>query len=87
MTFIKSNMCYRSTKYTVLLTKSCYSCIVILMYKGVFKGGVQGVQTPPEIFRFFLKSEGKEIERKRKKGMLGGGEGLPLNIFLGLIFF
>ena len=22
--------------------------------KGVFKGGVQGVQTPPEIFRFFL---------------------------------
>ena len=57
-------------------------------FKGVFKGGVQGVQTPPppEIFRFFLKSEGKEIERKRKKGMLGGG-GLPLNIFLGLIFF
>ena len=34
--------------------------------KGVFKGGVQGVQTPPpppEIFRFFLKSEGKEVER------------------------
>ena len=56
--------------------------------KGVFKGvGVQGVQPPPpEIFRFFLKSEGKEIERKRKKGLLGGG-GLPLNIFLGLIFF
>ena len=46
--------------------------------KGVFKGrggGVQGVQTPPEIFRFFLKSEGKEIERKRKKGMLRGGGG------------
>ena len=56
--------------------------------KGVFKGGVQGVRTPPEIFRFFLKSEGKEIESKRKKGMLGvGGGGLPLNIFLGLIFF
>ena len=54
--------------------------------KGVFKGGVQGVQTPPEIFRFFLKSEGKEIESKRKKGMLGVG-GLPFNIFLGLIFF
>ena len=50
-------------------------------------GGVQGVQTPPpEIFRFFLKSEGKEIERKGKKGMWGGG-GLPLNIFLELIFF
>ena len=56
--------------------------------KGVFKGGVQGVQTPPEIFRFFLKSEGKEIERKRKKRDVGGGGGgLPLNIFLGLIFF
>ena len=55
--------------------------------KGVFKGGVQGVQTPPRNFQiFFLKSEGKEIERKRKKVMLGGG-GLPLNIFLGLIFF
>ena len=39
--------------------------------------------TPPEIFRFFLKSEGKEIEEKRN---VGGG-GLPLNIFLGLIFF
>ena len=54
--------------------------------KGVFKGGVQGVQTPPEIFRFFFKSEGKEIESKRKKRDVGGG-GLPLNIFLGLIFF
>ena len=43
--------------------------------KGVFEGEVQGVQTPPppEVFRFFLKSEGKEIGRKRKKGMLGGG--------------
>ena len=29
---------------------------------------------PPEIIRFFLKSEGKEIERKRKnKGCWGGG--------------
>ena len=51
--------------------------------KGVFKGGVQGVQTPPEIFRFFLKSEGKEIERKRKKGMLGGGGGYLLTYFWG----
>ena len=55
--------------------------------RAYLRGGVQGVQTPPpEIFRFFLKSEGKEIERKRKKGVLGGG-GFPLNIFLGLIFF
>ena len=41
-----------------------------VIYKGVFKGGVQ---TPPEIFRFFLKSEGKERERKRKKRDVGGG--------------
>ena len=27
---------------------------------------------PPQNFQIFLKSEGKEIERKRK-GMLGGG--------------
>ena len=33
--------------------------------------GVHGIQTPHEIFRFFLKSEGKELEIKRKKGMLG----------------
>ena len=60
--------------------------------KGVFKGGVQGVQTPPpEIFRFFLKSEGKEIERKRKKmkrdrGGGGGGGGI-VNIFFGAEIF
>ena len=61
---------------------------ILLYSKGVFKGGgVQGVQTPPEIFRIFLKSEGKEIERKRKKRDVGGGGGLPLNIFLGLLFF
>ena len=44
--------------------------------KGVFKGGFRGFKPPPEIFRFFLKSEGKEIERKRKKRMWGGG-GVP----------
>ena len=41
--------------------------------KGVFKGGGSGGSNPPKIFRFFLKSEGKEIERKRKKGMFVGG--------------
>ena len=49
------------------------------MGKSVFKGGFRGFKPPPEIFRFFLKSEGKEIERKRKKkkrdGMGGGGGG------------
>ena len=39
-------------------------------------GGFRGFKPPPEIFRFFLKSEGKEIERKRKKGMLEGGGGV-----------
>ena len=57
-----------------------------VLAKGVFKGGgVQGVQPPPPKFSDFFESEGKEKERKRKKGMLGGG--VPLNIFLGLIFF
>ena len=53
--------------------------------RGAFRG-FKPPPPPPEIFRFFFffKSEGKEIERKRKKGMLGGG--IPLNIFLGLIF-
>ena len=49
-------------------------CVVI---KGLFN---------PEIFRFFLKSEGKDIERKRKKGMLGGG-GYLLTYFWGCYFF
>ena len=31
----------------------------------------------------FLKNEGKEVERESKKGR-GRGEGLPLNIFLGV---
>ena len=45
-------------------------------FKGVFKGGggFRGFKPPPPKFSdFFLKSEGKEIERKRKKWMLGGG--------------
>ena len=58
----------------VVFNKHCSDISDIVIGKGVFKGGVQGVQTPPEIFRFFLKSEGKEIERKRKKkGCWGGG--------------
>ena len=40
--------------------------------KGVFKGGFRGFKPPPppEIFRFFWKSGGKETERKR--WMCGG---------------
>ena len=59
--------------------------------KGVFKGGGgQEVQTPPpkkkknKLSDFFLKSEGKEVERKRKKNEKGWKEGgLIVNIFLG----
>ena len=47
-----------------------------MIAKGVFKGGggVWEVQTPPKFSDFFLKSEGKEVERKEKgEGMGGGG--------------
>ena len=56
--------------------------------KAYLRGGVQGVQTPPpppEIFRFFLKSDGKEVERKKKKNEKGWGGGLTY--FWGLRFF
>ena len=58
--------------------------LIIINLKSVFKEGSSGGFKPPppppsEIFRFFLKSEGKAIERKRKKRDAGGG--LPLNIF------
>ena len=47
------------------------------MFKDVFKRGegVAGVQTP-EIFRFHMKSEGKEVAytlREKEKRMWGGG--------------
>ena len=50
----------------------CMGCIA---GKGVFKGGggFRGFKPPPRNFQIFLKSEGKEIERK--KGCLGGGGG------------
>ena len=37
--------------------------------KGVFKGGggFRGIKPPPKFSDFFLKSEGKEVERKRRK--------------------
>ena len=53
------------------------------MYKGVFKGGgFRGFKPPPKFSDFFLKSEGKEIERKRKKRDVGGG-GYLLTYFWG----
>ena len=51
----------------------------------IFKGG--GVQTPPSaIFRISFRSEGKEVERKRKRNKMGGG-GLIVNIFWGVEIF
>ena len=48
------------------------------------KRGFRGFKPPPKFSDFFLKSEGKEIERKRKKRMLGeGGGGYPLTYFWG----
>ena len=44
-------------------------------YMGVYKGGGGGFKIPHKFSGFFLKSEGKEIERKKK--MLGGGGGTP----------
>ena len=44
---------------------------------------LRGVQNPPEIFTFFWKSEGKEVERKRE----GMGGGLIVNIILGSEIF
>ena len=51
------------------------SCSAKVATKGVFKGGFRGFKPPPKFSDFFLKSEGKEIERKRKKRDVGGGGG------------
>ena len=57
------------------------------MNKDVFKeGGSNPTTPPPAIFRISFKSEGKEVERKRKRNKMGGG-GLIVNIFLGVEIF
>ena len=50
------------------ISRSLYS-------RAYLRGGGSGGSNPPKIFRSFLKSEGKEIERKRKKRDVGGGGG------------
>ena len=47
-----------------------------------------GFKPPPEILTFFWKSEGNEVEKKRKKRKKGvGWGGLPLNNFGGIEIF
>ena len=51
--------------------------------RAYLRGGFRGFKPPPKFSDFFLKSEGKEIERKRKtKGCWGGG-GYLLTYFWG----
>ena len=67
------------------LWRSRSAYIFVALCKGVFKGGgFRGFKPPPPKFSdFFLKSEGKEIERKRKKRDVGGGGGYLLTYFGG----
>ena len=53
-----------------------------------YSGAYRGFKPPsPEMFRFLVESEGKEVESKRKK-MKGMGVGCKLLIyFLGLRYF
>ena len=87
---------HRSIYFLLYIPMYClylFTCISLVVVHSVcsrayLRGGGSGGSNspPPEFSDLFLKSEGKAIERKRKKGCWGGG-GLPLNIFLGLIFF
>ena len=49
--------------------------------RAYLRGG--GSNPPPKFSDFFLKSEGKEIERKKNEKGWGGGGRLIVNIFLG----
>ena len=55
--------------------------ILIWMYSRAYLRGGEfrgSTPPPPEIFRFFLKSEGKEVERKREKNEKRWGGGVNL---------
>ena len=57
-----------------MLGNMCMARVKVKLCKGVIKGGGGGVSKPPKNFRFFLKSEGKEVERIRNEnGWRGGG--------------
>ena len=62
----------------------------MVLTKGVFKGGggFRGFKPPlPKFSDFFLKCEGKEVERKGKKMRRDWGGGLIVNIFRGSEIF
>ena len=80
--FILKNTLVESTlRQTVDCVYRQYRTYVMWLYTRVYLRGGGGVQNPTEIFRFFLKSEGKEIERK--KGCWGGGWVTSSHIFGG----
>ena len=62
--------------------------LALLSSRAYLRGGFRGFKPPPKFSDFFLKSEGKEIESKRKKRDVGGGGGgYLLTYFWGLYFF
>ena len=68
----------------ILATKIATTRYLVIVSTRAYLRGGSGGSNPPKFSDFFLKSEGKEI-KKRKKEMLGRGG--YLYIFLGLIFF
>ena len=76
--------------YKFLPRAFIYCCCTLLTW-AYLRGGVQGVQTPPpprNFQIFFLKSEGKATERKRKKDVVGEGGGSYLLTYIwGWFFF
>ena len=72
--------------FDIAQLNNCCRCSNI---KGVFKGGggFRGFKPPPGFSDFFLKSEGKEVEKK-KKNEKGWEEGrVIVDIFLGSEIF
>ena len=63
-------MPYLNVAHTYIIEPCVIPAIIMYVYyncKGVFKGGggLGGLNPPPKFSDFFLKSEGKEIERKK----------------------
>ena len=73
---------------SVVISRQDYHATAHTLARAYLRGGGSGGSNPPETFRFFGKSEGNAIERKRKKKGVGGGwVGYFFTYFWGLIFF